>query len=74
MQTNLPGAGWIDCDPTNGIFGNRNLIRVAVAWSPYHILPLWGTFEGSANSFVGMEVDVAVTEESPQREAPTSKI
>ena len=32
MQVYLPGAGWIDFDPTNSIIGNRNLIRVAVAW------------------------------------------
>ena len=34
MQAYLPGAGWIDFDPTNSIIGNRNLIRVAVAWDP----------------------------------------
>jgi hypothetical protein len=32
MQAYLPGAGWVDFDPTNSIVGNRNLIRVAVAW------------------------------------------
>ena len=68
MQTYLPGAGWIDFDPTNSIVGNRNLIRVAVAWSPDHVLPLWGTFEGSANSFLGMDVTVSVTEESSERD------
>jgi transglutaminase-like putative cysteine protease len=66
MQAYLPGAGWIDFDPTNSIVGNRNLIRVAVAWSPDHVLPLWGTFTGSNNSFLGMDVTVSVTEESPQ--------
>jgi hypothetical protein len=50
--------------------GNRNLIRVAVAWSHDQVLPLWGTFEGSANSFLGMDVTVSVTEESPEREGP----
>jgi len=70
MQTYLPGAGWIDFDPTNSIMGNRNLIRVAVAWSPDQVLPLWGTFEGSASSFLGMEVTVSVTEENPEREDP----
>ncbi len=29
MQAYLPGAGWVDFDPTNDIIGNRNLIRVA---------------------------------------------
>jgi transglutaminase-like putative cysteine protease len=70
MQTYLPGAGWIDFDPTNSIIGNRNLIRVAVAWSPDQVLPLWGTFEGPANSFLGMDVTVSVTEESPDRDGP----
>jgi len=63
MQAYLPGAGWIDFDPTNSIIGNRNLIRVAVAWSPEHVLPLWGTFMGPADSFLGMDVTVSVTEE-----------
>jgi transglutaminase-like putative cysteine protease len=66
MQTYLPGAGWIDFDPTNSIVGNRNLIRVAVAWDPKEVLPLWGTFEGAPSSFLGMDVTVSVTEKSPK--------
>ena len=62
MQAYLPGAGWIDFDPTNNIIGNRNLIRVGVAWAPEHVLPLWGTYSGSADAFIGMEVNVSVTE------------
>jgi transglutaminase-like putative cysteine protease len=63
MQAYLPGAGWIDFDPTNSIVGNRNLIRVAVAWNPEQVLPLWGTYDGPAEAFEGMDVAVAVTEE-----------
>jgi transglutaminase-like putative cysteine protease len=66
MQVYLPGAGWIDFDPTNSIVGNRNLIRVAVAWDPRQVLPLWGTFIGSASSFLGMDVTVSVTEDGAQ--------
>jgi transglutaminase-like putative cysteine protease len=62
MQVYLPGAGWIDFDPTNSIIGNRNLIRVAVAWDSKEVLPLWGTFAGKASSFLGMDVTVSVTE------------
>ncbi len=62
MQVYLPGAGWLDFDPTNSIVGNRNLIRVAVAWDPKQVLPLWGTFTGAAASFLGMDVTVSVTE------------
>jgi transglutaminase-like putative cysteine protease len=62
MQAYLPGAGWIDFCPTNSIIGNRNLIRVGVAWAPEHVLPLWGTYEGPPGACLGMEVTVTVTE------------
>ena len=62
MQVYLPGAGWVDFDPTNNIVGNRNLIRVAVAWDHGQALPLWGSFIGPASAFLGMDVTVSVTE------------
>jgi len=62
MQAYLPGAGWIDFCPTNSIVGNRNLIRVGVAWTHDQVLPLWGTYEGTPGAFLGMEVAVSVTE------------
>jgi transglutaminase-like putative cysteine protease len=62
MQAYLPGAGWVDFDPTNNIIGNRNLIRVAVAWDPKQALPLWGTYIGDPSSFRGMDVSVSVTD------------
>ena len=61
VQAYLPGAGWVDFDPTNSIIGNRNLIRVAVAWDPYQVLPLWGTYSGTPEAFLGMDVTVSVT-------------
>jgi transglutaminase-like putative cysteine protease len=66
LQVYLPGAGWVDFDPTNSIVGNRNLIRVAAAWDHTHVLPLWGTFIGKASSFLAMDVTVSVTEQVPQ--------
>jgi transglutaminase-like putative cysteine protease len=65
MQAYLPGAGWVDFDPTNNIIGNRNLIRVAVAWDPKDALPLWGTYLGRSSAFLGMDVTVRVTEGTP---------
>jgi transglutaminase-like putative cysteine protease len=62
MQAYLPGAGWIDFDPTNSIIGNRNLIRVAVAWSPEQVPPLWGTYSGPPEAFLSMDVTVIVTQ------------
>ena len=67
LQIYLPGAGWIDFDPTNSIIGNRNLIRVAVTWDPAQALPLWGSFIGFAASFLGMDVTVDVSEEDRDR-------
>ncbi|WP_345813416.1 transglutaminase family protein [Paraburkholderia sp. PREW-6R] len=62
LQIYLPGAGWVDFDPTNSIVGNRHLIRVAVAWNYDQALPLWGTWHGAPHSFRGLQVDVSVTE------------
>ena len=68
MQAYLPGAGWVDFDPTNSIVGNRNLIRVAVAWDQRNALPPGRrTFTGPASSFRGMDVDVSVVEETLPR-------
>lgn len=64
-QVYLPGAGWIEFDPTNGIVGNRDLIRVAVARHPRQAIPLSGTYAGSASSFLGMTVEVRVAKENP---------
>ncbi|MEJ0020894.1 MAG: transglutaminase family protein [Acetobacteraceae bacterium] len=70
LQVYLPGAGWVDFDPTNSIIGNRNLIRVAVAWHPARVLPLWGTFTGASGSALDMQVEVNVTE-GPDTSAQT---
>lgn len=56
----LPGSGWVEFDPTNGIIGNRGLVRVAVARDPYQALPLSGTWSGFAGSYIGMSVEVDV--------------
>ncbi len=62
VQVFLPGAGWTEFDPTNGIIGGENLIRVAVTRDPRQAVPLLGTFEGPANASLGMTVDVQVTQ------------
>jgi transglutaminase-like putative cysteine protease len=60
VQVYLPSAGWIEFDPTNGIVGTRDLIRVAVARDPRQAIPLHGTYLGSADAFVGMDVSIKV--------------
>jgi transglutaminase-like putative cysteine protease len=59
-QVYLPGAGWVEFDPTNGIIGNRDLIRVAVARDPSQAIPLSGTYAGSPEDELGMKVQVNV--------------
>jgi transglutaminase-like putative cysteine protease len=61
VQVYLPGAGWIEFDPTNALAGGRNLIRVAVARDASQAVPLSGSFTGNPGDFIGMEVTVSVT-------------
>jgi transglutaminase-like putative cysteine protease len=61
VQVYLPSAGWIEFDPTNGIEGTRDLVRVAVARDPSQAIPLHGTYIGPAEAFTEMEVSVSVS-------------
>jgi transglutaminase-like putative cysteine protease len=56
----LPSCGWIEFDPTNGIVGNTDLVRVAVVRDPRQAAPLTGSYTGAAEDFLGMEVAVDV--------------
>lgn len=60
VQVYLPGAGWIEFDPTNGSHGGHNLVPIAVAREPRQAMPVYGTFDGEPEDFAGMEVDVSV--------------
>jgi transglutaminase-like putative cysteine protease len=73
-QVYLPGAGWVEFDPTNGIVGNRDLIRVAVARDPSQAVPLSGTWRGPSSCYLGMEVDVKVRAEAAvlEKSAPAA--
>ena len=68
-QVYLPGAGWVEFDPTNGIIGNRDLIRVAVARDPGQAIPLSGSYVGLPDDDLGMTVEVNVKSDEPK--APT---
>jgi transglutaminase-like putative cysteine protease len=70
-QIYLPGAGWVEFDPTNGIVGNRDLIRVAVAREARQAIPLHGSYFGDAADGEGMVVSVNVRR-LPERELLTA--
>lgn len=61
VQVYVPGAGWVEFDPTNGLVGGTNLIRVAVVRDPTQAIPLSGTYVGRGEDFLGMSVEVNVT-------------
>ena len=50
----------MEFDPTNGIVGGRNLIRVGVARDPKHAVPLAGSFMDGPDDYLGLEVEVRV--------------
>jgi transglutaminase-like putative cysteine protease len=68
VQVYLPSAGWIEFDPTNGIVGTRDLVRVAVARDPRQAIPLHGTYLGSADAYVGMDVSINVVSADAEAE------
>lgn len=56
----LPGAGWKGFDPTSGIMTGAQHVTVAVSRNPENAAPVAGSFQGPANAFQGIQVDVTV--------------
>ena len=69
MEVYLPGAGWVEFDPTNGIIGTERLIRVAVGRDPEQAMPIKGTFTGAADVAINTLVDVQVRTLAPAADA-----
>jgi transglutaminase-like putative cysteine protease len=65
----LPGAGWVEYDPTNGLIAGDNLIRVAVTRDPLQAVPVAGSFVGTTSGYLGMNVEVTVSSASPSEAA-----
>lgn len=62
----LPGAGWVEFDPTNGTIAADNLIRVAATRDPSQAVPVAGGFTGNVGDYTGMTVEVAVRAVDPE--------
>jgi transglutaminase-like putative cysteine protease len=67
LQVYLPSSGWVEFDPTNGIIGNRDLVRVAVARDPQQAVPLSGVWHGDPSDFLDLTVEVDVLDRTPAR-------
>ncbi|CAN5377337.1 transglutaminase family protein [soil metagenome] len=60
VQVYLPDAGWIPFDPTNNLIGGTDLIPVGIARHASLATPLSGSWSGSPDAFLGMDVNVQV--------------
>jgi transglutaminase-like putative cysteine protease len=72
VQVYVPGAGWTHFDPTNALKSDAELIPVAIVREPQQASPVSGSWEGAAEDFQGMEVEVTVAlrqERSPEAPA-----
>jgi transglutaminase-like putative cysteine protease len=68
----IPGAGWVDFDPTNGIVGGADLVRVACVADPRLAIPLHGTWAGLPSDFLAMDVEVEIALDMQAAEQPGS--
>src|SRR6201996_6577969 len=64
VRVYLPSQGWVEFDPTNGLVGNADLVRVAIARDPRQAVPLHGTWAGLPRDYLGMDVEVEVSVEA----------
>ena len=63
VEVFLPGLGWTEFDPTNGLTESADLIRVAVSRTPGEAAPVSGTLFGDPGP---SELDVSVTVSSSE--------
>jgi len=65
VQVFIPGAGWIEFDPTNGEVASGKLIRTGVGRLPDQVAPLTGFYDGRPQDALGLEVSVDITTLAP---------
>jgi len=74
VRVYLPACGWVEFDPTNGIVGNTDLIRVGISVDPRQATPLYGSWSGFPDDYLGMDVEVDVTCREGCERQPLSKL
>lgn len=65
VQVFLPGAGWIEFDPTNGAVASGRLIRTGVGRTPAQTAPLTGSYIGAPEDALGLDVSVDISMIAP---------
>ncbi len=65
----LPGAGWVEYDPTNGLIAGTNLVRVGSTRTPEQAIPMAGGFIGGPGDAMPMDVNVT-TQVQPDSPPP----
>lgn len=65
----LPGAGWVEYDPTNGLIAGANLVRVGMTRAAEQAVPIGGGYIGDAGDTLGLHVDVTVSAARIERDA-----
>ena len=74
VRVYFPDCGWVDFDPTNGLVGAANLIRVVVAADPRQAIPLHGSWAGLPFDYLGMDVEVDVTPQTALAAQPAGRL
>jgi len=65
LEVYVPGAGWIEYDPTNNSIDSPDLIRVGVTRDASQAVPVGGSFTGLPSDFLGLSVSVTVHQVDP---------
>ena len=70
VQVFIPGAGWVDVDPTNNVLPSDRHISVAVGRDFEDVSPIRGVIVGGGKHELSVSVDVMPLKESPPLESP----
>ncbi len=57
----LPGPGWVEFDPTNGLIESPSLLRVGVSTDAEHAVPVNGSYMGFPDDVMDVDIEVKVT-------------
>lgn len=70
VEVYLPGPGWVEFDPTNGLIESPSLLRVGVATDAEHAVPINGSYNGFPEDVLSVEIEVNVTALSERSRMP----